>query len=189
VGQPAGMALRELVTGSDACTPAEGGAGPSNAMASLADTLLGRSSKAQERLREVRSRVRGGALVPAGAPRCCCRGRPAGRRWPAELRPQWRPCARCGACLPRLLAGDRIPQRYWRVWSIQVCRLTCISCAVLCEEQALSRTVARRRLHHRASTRPRHLHSCCPRCGQAPETAAARAAAGHGGRGGALWPA
>ena len=47
------MAFRELVTGSDACTPADGGAGPSNAMASLADSLLGRSSKAQERPREV----------------------------------------------------------------------------------------------------------------------------------------
>ena len=47
------MAFRELVTGNDACMPADGGAGPSNAMASLADSLLGRSSKAQERLREV----------------------------------------------------------------------------------------------------------------------------------------
>lgn len=47
------MALRDFVTGSDMCTPDEG-AGPSNAAATLANTLLGRSAKDQERLREVR---------------------------------------------------------------------------------------------------------------------------------------
>ena len=46
------MALREFVTASDMCTP-DGGAGPSNAAAGLANTLLGRSAKDQERLREV----------------------------------------------------------------------------------------------------------------------------------------
>lgn len=48
------MALRGFVTGSDACTPSDGGAGPSNAAASFANTFLGRSSKAQEQLQEVR---------------------------------------------------------------------------------------------------------------------------------------
>ena len=47
------MALRDLVTGSDMCTPSDGGAGPSNAAASLVNTLLGRSKQDQERLREV----------------------------------------------------------------------------------------------------------------------------------------
>ena len=47
------MSLRDLVTGSDACTP-DDGAGPSNAFAGLANNLLGSSSKDQERLREVR---------------------------------------------------------------------------------------------------------------------------------------
>ena len=46
------MSLRELATASDVCTPAEDGAGPSNALSSFANTLLGRSSKAQETLRE-----------------------------------------------------------------------------------------------------------------------------------------
>lgn len=46
------MSLRDLVTGNDACTPGDG-AGPSNAFAGLANTLLGTSSKEQERLREV----------------------------------------------------------------------------------------------------------------------------------------
>ena len=46
------MSLREMVTGNDACTP-EGGAGPSNAFSGLANNLLGNSSKAQERLKEV----------------------------------------------------------------------------------------------------------------------------------------
>ena len=46
------MALRDFVTGSDMCTPDEG-AGPSNAAAALANSLLGRSAKDQERLREV----------------------------------------------------------------------------------------------------------------------------------------
>ena len=47
------MSLRDLVTGSDVCTP-DDGAGPSNAFAGLANNLLGSSSKDQERLREVR---------------------------------------------------------------------------------------------------------------------------------------
>ena len=47
------MALRDFVTGSDMCTPDEG-AGPSNAAATFANSLLGRSAKDQERLREVR---------------------------------------------------------------------------------------------------------------------------------------
>ena len=46
------MALRDFVTGSDMCTPDEG-AGPSNAAATFANSLLGRSAKDQERLREV----------------------------------------------------------------------------------------------------------------------------------------
>lgn len=80
------MALRELVTGSDACTPAEGGAGPSNAMAGLADSLLGRSSKAQERLREVRLVGCLGEGKPylacqtAACQRCHCWGRGAAGR-------------------------------------------------------------------------------------------------------------
>jgi hypothetical protein len=46
--------LRDLVTGSDVCTPSGGdGAGPSNAMSALANHLLGGASKAQEQLREV----------------------------------------------------------------------------------------------------------------------------------------
>lgn len=48
------MSLRDLVTGNDACTP-DDGAGPSNAFAGLANSLLGSSSqKQQERLSEVR---------------------------------------------------------------------------------------------------------------------------------------
>lgn len=46
------MALRDFVTGNDMCAPDEG-AGPSNAAATLANSLLGRSAKDQERLREV----------------------------------------------------------------------------------------------------------------------------------------
>lgn len=46
------MALRDMVTGSDACTTNDG-AGPSNAFAGLANTILGTSSKDQERLKEV----------------------------------------------------------------------------------------------------------------------------------------
>lgn len=48
------MALRELITGSDICTPGDG-AGPSNAAGALADTLLGRGAKNQEQLRDVRA--------------------------------------------------------------------------------------------------------------------------------------
>ena len=130
------MALRELVTGSDACTPAEGGAGPSNAMASLADSLLGRSSKAQERLREVRSQVRDGALAPAGASRCCCRGRTAGRRRAckvaaavASLHVLW--CLL--AAVPKLLADDRVSQKCRRGWSTRAsaCRPTRVFCAAV----------------------------------------------------------
>ena len=54
------MALRGLVTGSDACTPGDG-AGPSNALGSLADSLIGGASKQQERLREV-SHANGGVV-------------------------------------------------------------------------------------------------------------------------------
>lgn len=50
------MALRDFVTGSDMCTPDEG-AGPSNAAATFANSLLGRSAKDQERLREVSAAV------------------------------------------------------------------------------------------------------------------------------------
>ncbi|DBB03443.1 hypothetical protein WJX82_005278 [Trebouxia sp. C0006] len=46
------MALRDFVTGRDMCTP-DDGAGPSNAAATLANSLLGRSAKDQERLREL----------------------------------------------------------------------------------------------------------------------------------------
>ena len=46
------MSLRELVTGSDVCSPGDG-AGPSNALAGFANSLVGTSSKEQERLREV----------------------------------------------------------------------------------------------------------------------------------------
>lgn len=45
--------LRDLATGSDNCTP--DGAGPSNAVGALVNTLLGSSSKTQEQLREVRA--------------------------------------------------------------------------------------------------------------------------------------
>ena len=49
------MSLRDLVTGSDMCTPSGGdGAGPSNAVGTLVHSLLGGASKAQEQLREVR---------------------------------------------------------------------------------------------------------------------------------------
>lgn len=48
------MSLRDLVTGSDMCTPSGAdGAGPSNAMGSLVNNLLGGASKTQEQLREV----------------------------------------------------------------------------------------------------------------------------------------
>ena len=45
--------FRDLATGSDNCTP--DGAGPSNAVGALVNTLLGSSSKTQEQLREVRA--------------------------------------------------------------------------------------------------------------------------------------
>ena len=48
-------ALRQLVRGSDVCAPSDGsGSGAVHAASSLADQLLGRTNKAQERLREVR---------------------------------------------------------------------------------------------------------------------------------------
>ena len=56
------MALRDFVTGSDMCTPDEG-AGPSNAAATLANSLLGRSAKDQERLREVNFSVQRSAVL------------------------------------------------------------------------------------------------------------------------------
>lgn len=50
------MSLRDLVAGSDMCTPSGdgAGAGPSNAMGTLVNTLLGGGAKTQEQLREVR---------------------------------------------------------------------------------------------------------------------------------------
>lgn len=48
------MSLRDLVTGNDMCTASDG-AGPSNAVGSLVNTLLGSASKTQEQLREVSS--------------------------------------------------------------------------------------------------------------------------------------
>ena len=59
------MSLRELVTGSDACTPSESGAGPSNALSSFTNTFLGRGTKTQEQLREVTCTCQ--TLVLAGA--------------------------------------------------------------------------------------------------------------------------
>ncbi len=54
------MSLRDLVAGSDMCTPSGGdGAGPSNAVGSLVNTLLGGAGKTQEQLREVSVRVPG----------------------------------------------------------------------------------------------------------------------------------
>lgn len=47
------MAVRQLVTGSDVCAPSDGPGGAANAASALADQLLGRTGKAQERLREV----------------------------------------------------------------------------------------------------------------------------------------
>ncbi|MEW5303930.1 MAG: hypothetical protein WDW36_006575 [Sanguina aurantia] len=47
--------LRDLVTGSDMCTPSGDGAGPSNAVSSLVNSLLGGASKTQEQLRELPS--------------------------------------------------------------------------------------------------------------------------------------
>eukprot|EP00983_Pelagomonas_calceolata_P109551 1159567-Pelagomonas_calceolata.AAC.1 len=45
------MSLRDIVTGSDACT-GDDGAGPSNAVGGLVNNLLGGASKTQEQLRE-----------------------------------------------------------------------------------------------------------------------------------------
>ena len=44
--------LRNLVTGSDVCTPSDG-AGPSNAASSLVNAILGGRSKQQQQLHEV----------------------------------------------------------------------------------------------------------------------------------------
>lgn len=50
------MSLRDIVAGSDMCTPSgNDGAGPSNAVGSLVNTLLG-TGKTQEQLREVCSK-------------------------------------------------------------------------------------------------------------------------------------
>lgn len=46
------MSLRDLVTGSDMCTPSGEGAGPSNAMGALVNNLLGGASKTHQQLRE-----------------------------------------------------------------------------------------------------------------------------------------
>lgn len=50
------MAMRQLVTGADACGPSDGSeAGPANAAAALANQLLGMGNdKTQERLHQVR---------------------------------------------------------------------------------------------------------------------------------------
>ncbi len=51
-------ALRQMVTGSDVCPPSDGtGGNAANAASALADQLLGRTNKAQERLREVRVHI------------------------------------------------------------------------------------------------------------------------------------
>lgn len=51
-------ALRQMVTGSDVCAPSDGtGGNAANAASALADQLLGRTNKAQERLREVRVHI------------------------------------------------------------------------------------------------------------------------------------
>eukprot|EP00208_Stichococcus_sp_RCC1054_P003425 CAMPEP_0206145464 /NCGR_PEP_ID=MMETSP1473-20131121/27430_1 /ASSEMBLY_ACC=CAM_ASM_001109 /TAXON_ID=1461547 /ORGANISM="Stichococcus sp, Strain RCC1054" /LENGTH=138 /DNA_ID=CAMNT_0053541691 /DNA_START=295 /DNA_END=707 /DNA_ORIENTATION=- len=56
-------ALRQLVTGSDVCAPSDGSGGSAaNAASALADQLLGRTNKAQERLRE----LPGANVAPAG---------------------------------------------------------------------------------------------------------------------------
>ncbi|GIL78820.1 hypothetical protein Vretimale_176 [Volvox reticuliferus] len=52
--------LRDLVAGSDMCTPSDG-AGPSNALGGLVNTLLGGAGKAQEQLRELPGMGPGGA--------------------------------------------------------------------------------------------------------------------------------
>ncbi len=62
-----GMSLRELVTGSDVCSPGDG-AGPSNAMAGLANTLVGQYGKEQERLHEVGTLLLQKDLVPCSSP-------------------------------------------------------------------------------------------------------------------------
>ena len=62
------MSLRDMVTGSDACTTTEG-AGPSNAFAGLANRVLGTSSKDQEQLKEVcQLHLR---LITIVLPLCC----------------------------------------------------------------------------------------------------------------------
>eukprot|EP00955_Chlamydomonas_euryale_P092309 364696-Chlamydomonas_euryale.AAC.10 len=45
--------LRDVVSGADGCTPGDDGAGPSNAVGTLVNTLLGGAGKTQEQLREV----------------------------------------------------------------------------------------------------------------------------------------
>jgi peroxin-5 len=47
------MSMRDIVSGSDMCTPSDV-AGPSNAMGAFVNTLLGNAGKAQEQIREVR---------------------------------------------------------------------------------------------------------------------------------------
>jgi hypothetical protein len=46
------MSFRDFVTGNDVCAPSDG-AGPSNAVGALVNSLLGSSYKTQEQLREV----------------------------------------------------------------------------------------------------------------------------------------
>ncbi|GLC64505.1 hypothetical protein PLESTF_000173300 [Pleodorina starrii] len=59
--------LRDLVAGSDMCTPSDG-AGPSNALGGLVNTLLGGAGKTQEQLRELPGMGPGGAGPSAFAP-------------------------------------------------------------------------------------------------------------------------
>ena len=106
------MALRDFVTGSDACTPGDG-AGPSNAAGALANTLLGRASKQQERLREVSTPPFSHACVTAqwtakmsacNQPRLC--GAAAGRAWAFRSWPL-RICSSKGAYRRRYCESGR----------------------------------------------------------------------------------
>ena len=88
------MALRDFVTGSDMCTPDEG-AGPSNAAATLANSLLGKSAKDQERLREVKK---------ASTPSSCRILRPS------TIFVLQSECAACRCCSARLYCTPARPK-------------------------------------------------------------------------------